>query len=196
MWFRVFFWGGGRIKYYLMSQLIKQRRSVSRSLPTPPPPTPTVATAPPALAPTSKAILHPPQAPMSTMLESSTSSDVGLRIMTNTINQKLCLMRGKVYQGMGNASHYEMGASSSTSTSGQVASLTEQVYIVTQTTHIATQHAHIAAQESRMAQIITALMRGGFDIPSTTPHTITPSTSQALDPAQPTAEANSDDFLL
>ncbi|KAM1438299.1 hypothetical protein ACFXTO_012314 [Malus domestica] len=69
-------------------------------------------------------------------------------------------------------------------------------YIMMQTTLIATQHAHIAAQESRMAQIITAFMRGGFDIPATTPHTTTPSTSQALDPAQPTAEANSDDFLF
>ncbi|RXH79953.1 hypothetical protein DVH24_041100 [Malus domestica] len=133
-------WGGGVVRLQ-MSQLIKQRRSVSRSLPTPPPPTPTVATAPLSLAPTSKAILHPPQAPMSIVIESSTSP------VTHPL--------------------------------------------------LSAQRTHRQAElPTRMAQIITAFMRGGFDIPATTPHTTTPSTSQALDPAQPTAEANSDDFLF
>ncbi|CAN6544456.1 unnamed protein product [Malus baccata var. baccata] len=115
--------------------------------------------------------------------------DTGLRIMTNTFNHKLGLRPEKVYQGIGNANHRETGASSSTSTSGQVASLTEKVaeleqqvavqhkHIATQFAHIATQEAHIATQESKMAHI-TALQLSSFNIPTATPP-LTTSTSQA-----------------
>ncbi|RXH97495.1 hypothetical protein DVH24_007841 [Malus domestica] len=235
--------GGGRgwvgvlvLESSRILQLIWQRRSVSRSHPTPPPPTNTAATAPPALAPTLEA-----QTTMSAMPESLTFSmthpllsarrshrrhwpiddrgvsersqvileevasqltpdtpmedapfpeDTCLCIMTNTFNQRLGLRPEKVYQGIGNANHRETGASSSTSISGQVASLAEKVaeleqqvavqhkHIATQFAHIATQEAHIATQESKMAQIITALQLSSFNIPTATPP-LTTSTSQA-----------------
>ncbi|KAB2626880.1 hypothetical protein D8674_020498 [Pyrus ussuriensis x Pyrus communis] len=82
-----------------------------------------------------------------------------LRIMMDTIDQRLGPRLGKVYQGMGNAHHREM----------RVASLMEKVaeleqhmvvqhkHIATQSAHITTQEAHIASQESKMTQIIAVL---------------------------------------
>ncbi|KAB2636008.1 hypothetical protein D8674_026542 [Pyrus ussuriensis x Pyrus communis] len=112
--------------------------------------------------------------------------DTCLRIMMDTLDQRLGPRLEKVYRGMGNARHRETGASSSTSTLGQVASLTKKVAeLEQQSTHIATREAHIAAQESKMAQIVAALQLSGFNILAATPSPTTSNTQAPTQHSQP-----------
>ncbi|KAB2636213.1 hypothetical protein D8674_026747 [Pyrus ussuriensis x Pyrus communis] len=98
----------------------------------------------------------PPDTPMEKVppaLPRRPGEDAGLHIMLDTFDSRLGPRPGKVYQGVGNACHREMGALSSTFSSGQVASLTEKVaeleqQVMVQHKHIAMQSAHIATQEA------------------------------------------------